>query len=1334
MDYSKIEARRFFVNIVLGALTACSIFVYSIFLQYIPTSTFTSHPRVYPSPQLYDDLEHTSNKYCLHSATPVRSWDECDQLLHKGVPEELPRGNVSTWAPAPYRKGILLLLDAWRFDWMIWHPDVHVPNDPYTLPFGSERNKASTETQAPVQFGFNNFPFIHHVMNSLQHRRQGRQFRMLADVPTLTTQRLRGLMCGDVAPFFDLSKSLAGSAVGKQDSLIYQLKVTGGKPLGALGDDTWDRLFGKYLDTVLIDEGFDIHDIETVDDGVHKRLWTILDRTFKQASEINFDVIQDQSAATKYVHPNKTRIYQDYALVVAHMLGMDHIGHSSLINTEALRARHNIYDKMVSNLIYYVTNGGLGYPYFSSARNSTLVNARVQHPNLTFEDHVHAVSDWRDDMYIAVFGDHGMIPSGNHGGSSKLETETAFFFYSPRNLVDEALFYRSDRLSRALPSTTTLKLWNPRDPLLDASGYYSSPFIQSRNYTFRSFDQVDVTATLSLLMGLPIPWDSLGGIIPELFPLYSPNTYWMHERQKTTMSSRDSNGTELVTIIHCGGKEVVTHPLLDDTTECALAFPNSTFTSGFRTQISHEHIVYEGDWRTPTAFTVYRLSRLAWLGHLRFLAQLTHLNSWQIRRRQLEIAKIRTSVTHQADALWRAAKECYTSMILSRCSEACCPSPGSFGLHRRLFGNTNTSTYTLTSLQVEQDIEAVSSQIEHNRAYIYETQDILRQVQSSNFLEDIAKRLALWPLTVIVIIALLWNPYFVVPHTPSLRDTLRQYLGPLLGPLCFSILSVSLLIAVYFDAVASANESPSLPYLKFLRPGSLWAISIWAVVAKLAFALMYGRSGIWVSASAPSFKRKRQHSSKHQHVPLKLKTCLLADFATNVESWYTLVHKTPGPMTWAALVDKIHWLLLLPAALIQFGSGMAIDYQHLSGRLLMQGYCLLLYIKAFHVVVRSKMPADLRSGADRMTSMSPGPLCSIDESGLFADSSPPVTSILRQRRKDASFSHPTPSPPDVAVKPWQRNVSDNLKAWHNFKELIALAFRPELHRYTPPTLHSVLLITRISVPWFLMLLLVRLDDYTCLTYNTPASKIPTPLTGGDYPDIVVVIIILVTALLLYHLFPIETPWENCKRFLENGGLNASPQLAAHFLHHIFFPKDHNKAPARRLLLKSNSNKRVIERRMSGPAGVDSSPLVPLSPTACTSRAFIKTSDESSSETLPRTASILEGPGSHRDQWYSFSYPWYDLVLGFIWICQCIVSSLYFNVVSRLDMTVSNSLGPHSPGMHVWTRLVLLDDTWVAESDPIKHDKFLNQFGPIRSVTDVQILISPLAYVSNYHHR
>ena len=80
-----------------------------------------------------------------------------------------------------------------------------------------------------------------------------------------------------------------------------------------------------------------------------------------------------------------------------------------------------------------------------------------------------------EDTIVFAFGDHGMTTTGDHGGESEDETGTALFVYSPR------------------------------------------PLFCNKQVSNREISQIDLVPTVSLLLGVPIPFSSLGAVIPELF-------------------------------------------------------------------------------------------------------------------------------------------------------------------------------------------------------------------------------------------------------------------------------------------------------------------------------------------------------------------------------------------------------------------------------------------------------------------------------------------------------------------------------------------------------------------------------------------------------------------------------------------------------------------------------------------------------------------------------------------------------------------------------------------------------------------------------------------------
>lgn len=95
-----------------------------------------------------------------------------------------------------------------------------------------------------------------------------------------------------------------------------------------------------------------------------------------------------------------------------------------------------------------------------------------------------------EDTLLIVLGDHGMDRSGDHGGDGLHETSSALWVYS-----------KGPELSAdSVPSG-----------LLEYTTFPGAPM------PARSIQQIDLVPTLSLLLGLRIPFNSLGAVIPELF-------------------------------------------------------------------------------------------------------------------------------------------------------------------------------------------------------------------------------------------------------------------------------------------------------------------------------------------------------------------------------------------------------------------------------------------------------------------------------------------------------------------------------------------------------------------------------------------------------------------------------------------------------------------------------------------------------------------------------------------------------------------------------------------------------------------------------------------------
>jgi len=134
------------------------------------------------------------------------------------------------------------------------------------------------------------------------------------------------------------------------DNIISQLNAAKRKS-AVLGDNTWVKLFDFSAEDAVCENTFDVHDLDTCDRVVYDNL----------ASYLTTD--------------NKT----NYHFIVAHLLGIDHVGHStSSLTAPSMEVKIKEFSRY------------LGHIFDQSADNTLFI----------------------------VTGDHGMRADGNHGGTS----------------------------------------------------------------------------------------------------------------------------------------------------------------------------------------------------------------------------------------------------------------------------------------------------------------------------------------------------------------------------------------------------------------------------------------------------------------------------------------------------------------------------------------------------------------------------------------------------------------------------------------------------------------------------------------------------------------------------------------------------------------------------------------------------------------------------------------------------------------------------------------------------------------------------------------------------
>lgn len=320
------------------------------------------------------------------------------------------------WDEPRYRRIVLVIIDAMRFDFA-FGDSVGVPE--------WYRGKMPT------------------MRETLRDQPENAAlFRLVADPPTVTMQRLKGLTTGALPTFIDFRNNFESPGV-QEDNFLGQLRARDdGRYAVFMGDDTWDSLYPEAFERSYPYPSFNARDLHTVDDGVLRHLWPELQRGGS---------------------PDAENSEESCALLIAHFLGVDHVGHTFGPRSPAMTAKLQEMDAAVARVL----------------------------------------EDSRFDDLVLVFGDHGMTEDGNHGGGTEEETTSALFAYSKGGL------FPGDSFSR-LPYLR----WDREHGIVESRG---PGLADTAATSFRDIAQVDLVPTISLLLGNPIPFASLGGLIPELF-------------------------------------------------------------------------------------------------------------------------------------------------------------------------------------------------------------------------------------------------------------------------------------------------------------------------------------------------------------------------------------------------------------------------------------------------------------------------------------------------------------------------------------------------------------------------------------------------------------------------------------------------------------------------------------------------------------------------------------------------------------------------------------------------------------------------------------------------
>ncbi|WCJ41278.1 GPI ethanolamine phosphate transferase 2 [Euphorbia peplus] len=193
-----------------------------------------------------------------------------------------------------------------------------------------------------------------------------RIFKAIADPPTTSLQRLKGLTTGGLPTFIDVGNSFGAPAI-VEDNFIHQL-VENGKRVLMMGDDTWVQLFPDHFNRSYPYPSFNVKDLHTVDNGC-------IDHLFPSLHEEDWDVL------------------------IAHFLGVDHAGHIFGVDSNPMIEKLEQYNLILEKVIQELENqSGPGGKH--------------------------------ENTLLLVMGDHGQTLNGDHGGGSAEEVDTSLFAMS----------------------------------------------------------------------------------------------------------------------------------------------------------------------------------------------------------------------------------------------------------------------------------------------------------------------------------------------------------------------------------------------------------------------------------------------------------------------------------------------------------------------------------------------------------------------------------------------------------------------------------------------------------------------------------------------------------------------------------------------------------------------------------------------------------------------------------------------------------------------------------------------------------------------------------------
>ena len=228
---------------------------------------------------------------------------------------------------------------------------------------------------------------------------QSRLMKFVADAPTTTMQRLKGLTTGGLPTFVDIGRSFDAGIDIQEDNWVHGA-MRAGHRISVIGDDTWVSLFPpERLTKAQPYPSLNVKDIDGCDDFVRARLPAELAEAASQ-------------------------LPSQRSVVVGHFLGIDHIGHRYGLEHAEFRNKIAQMDSVLNETVAWAKANK------ANGAGDTLV--------LMFGDHGQTVTGRHADAmaescvtYVPLILCAGIcvFDAGDHGGATAEEVESLLFAY-----------------------------------------------------------------------------------------------------------------------------------------------------------------------------------------------------------------------------------------------------------------------------------------------------------------------------------------------------------------------------------------------------------------------------------------------------------------------------------------------------------------------------------------------------------------------------------------------------------------------------------------------------------------------------------------------------------------------------------------------------------------------------------------------------------------------------------------------------------------------------------------------------------------------------------------